>query len=272
MDWLSLLPTFLFLSVVFISTFSYLSSPDASNSAKPKVVEAPPRYLAEFKVRALTRRRERRKIKPIPFMIVPDEIKIKILSHTSERGSIEALRALLRVSKRIRYMTLQSCLPLLPIVLHSRRNIQSFYLFCLSNPELVRCVHHIWVQPPSQEDQFPACAIIKACTNLRTLACTASMLGAAVCSEGTLRHEHCRDFTLLESPEVDWESTLPKRVASAFFGSLTHLRVVGKVIPSTLQCREIIHSSCMCTLEEWEGSLVEVGGEGKNRRPGQGRS
>lgn len=211
-DWL-LLPTFLFLSVLFILTFSRLSSPDPSNSAKPKVPEAPPRY-------------------------------------TSER---DPLRALLRVSKRIRYMTLQSCLPLLPIVLHSRRNIQSFYLFCLSNPELVRCVHHIWVQPPSEEDQFPACAIIKACTNLRTLACTASMLGAAVCSEGTLRHEHCRDFTLLDNPEVDWESTLPKRVASAFFGSLTHLRVVGKAIPSTLQCREIIHLSCACRLEEWEG-------------------
>src|SRR4030081_2212208 len=99
-------------------------------------------------------------------------------------------------------MTLQSCLPLLPIVLKSRKNIQSFYLFCLSNPDLVRFVHHIWVQPPTEEDQFPAYAIIKTCTNLRTLACTGWLLGAAVCSESTLRHEHCRDFTLLESPKA----------------------------------------------------------------------
>ncbi|KIL55922.1 hypothetical protein M378DRAFT_173179 [Amanita muscaria Koide BX008] len=67
-DWLSLLSTFLFLSVLVILMVSHLSSPDPFNSAKPNVLEAPPRYLAEFKVRALreeNRRRERRKI---PFM------------------------------------------------------------------------------------------------------------------------------------------------------------------------------------------------------------
>ncbi|KAF8634174.1 hypothetical protein AX15_001039 [Amanita polypyramis BW_CC] len=233
------------ISALFTLTFAHFGN--SPNMAKQKVPQ--PAYLANFRMtQALKLKRQQRKIQPFRFMDLPFELRMAILSHISgtDKASRLSFISLLFVSKDIQCIVLRACLPNLAIKLTTRRQVLSFHTLCFNHSHIARLIHHLWISPLNEEDEFPSCRIIRSCVNVRSLACNARLLAASVCWGRELKHGQCREFTLLMS-ELGWEYTLPEQVGTAFLNQLTHLRVVGDLtVPRGFPCKCLTHLSFTC--------------------------
>jgi hypothetical protein len=147
------------------------------------------------------------------------------------------------VSQHMYLWTLRACLPRMPITLNTTRQLSSFSDILHSHPDVAPLVHHLWVSPLRTEDARSGHAILRACTNVRVLACDARSLVAAIAKPSKFKHTACRDLTLLLS-RPRWEQHLGTPSGLAFVRRLTHLRVLGEgMAPRVLGFPALTHLS-----------------------------
>ncbi|KAF8985127.1 hypothetical protein BDQ17DRAFT_1377006 [Cyathus striatus] len=167
--------------------------------------------------------------KPFPFMKLPQEIQLLILSPCADWN--RTYKSLVLVSRTMQQLTLEACLPRMPVILLTMRACTIFSQFLFTHPEAENLVRHLFIWPPEDTGScmVPCATILLRCKNSRTLACTPVMLHLAMRAGMTVTsHHNCTDFTLLPGTE-GLSSTLHSlpdddRIR-AFLEGLTHLRV-----------------------------------------------
>lgn len=123
------------------------------------------------------------------------------------------------------------------------KQISSFFDLLHSHPDVASLVHHLWVAPLRKEDIRLGHAILRACTNVRVLACDARSLGAAIAKSSKFKHTMCRDLTLLLS-RPKWEAQLNTPSGLEFTRRLTRLRLMnGAMVPHMLSFSKLTHLS-----------------------------
>ncbi|KAF6756005.1 hypothetical protein DFP72DRAFT_895894 [Ephemerocybe angulata] len=205
---------------------------------------APPDPKRTLRLRSMHADLENRKRRiartPFPLLDLPPELGLLILSHTAEWPETFANLAL--VSRKIQGMAYEACLPRMPIRLISEVHVQSFDKFLLCKPHLAAYVQHLWVTPLHEEYYPAAIRILKKCKRVVSLALNGRVLEEAVTSPHVgyrIRHKRCRKLTLLYTARDGWASLLSSEFpgqgsALQFMQQITHLRLVGDVVPAHL--------------------------------------
>lgn len=185
----------------------------------------------------------KRKIARTPFHLgdLPPELAIIILGYTAQWPGTVA--QLVKVSRAVQEMTYEACLPRMPLRLIRETQVRSFERLLLHKPHLAPFVHHLWVTPQHEEYYPAAIRILKQCTHVQSLAVNARILQEAVTAPYVgyrIRHTRCRDLTLLYTSREGWATLLSSASTSGnastlqFMRQITHLRLVGDVVPTSL--------------------------------------
>jgi hypothetical protein len=198
----------------------------------------PPDLKRARRLRATYAELEERKRKiarsPFPLSGLPTELVLLILQHSAESPGTVA--NLLRVNRRIQGMAYEACLPRMPIKLIQAHQVESFDRMLLNKPWLAQYIHHLWVTPVHEEYYPAAIRILRQCKDVTSLACNGRVLEEAVTSPHIgyrIRHKACRKLTLLYTSRDGWQSLFLSSSASLqFLQQITHLRLVGDIIPS----------------------------------------
>ncbi|KAF5315424.1 hypothetical protein D9619_007426 [Psilocybe cf. subviscida] len=207
------------------------------------------RYFAQLKRLKAAQRdleeRRRRIIQTRPFrlMDLPPELSFAILSQCADWPS--TYLSLVRVSKRCQALAFRACLPFMPIHLINPNQIVSFELFIRGHPKLTPLVQNMWATPLREDQLGTAVAMVKKCTNLRSLATNAHIVQEAITLRGGTRLSHlqCKSLTLLSARPDAWASLLATRNGATFFRQLTHLRLIGDRVPDGLPLPSLTHLS-----------------------------
>ncbi|KAG6829217.1 hypothetical protein H0H92_005282 [Tricholoma furcatifolium] len=179
---------------------------------------------------------------------LPAELQLMILSHCAEWP--ETYRSLVLVSRYMYHSTLRACLPIMSITLSSTKQLASFASLVRKGkthrnlPDSVgNLVHRLWVSPLRREDLLNAYHILRACTNVHTLACDARGLAMITVSE-RFKHTQCKDLTLLGLSRPQWEYTLDTPSGLQLLRQLTHLRVMNeKIVPQSVVFDQLLYLS-----------------------------
>lgn len=174
--------------------------------------------------------------RPFPLMKLPPELCLLVLQHSAESPGTVA--SLFLVSRRIQAMAYEACLPKTPIKLIQAHQVQSFDRMLLNKPRLAQYIRHLWVTPVHEEHYPAAIRILKKCKEVTSVACNGRVLEEAVTSPHIgyrLQHKRCRRLTLLYTSRDGWQSLfLGSSTTLQFLQQITHLRLVGDIIPSHL--------------------------------------
>ncbi|KAG5643625.1 hypothetical protein DXG03_000592 [Asterophora parasitica] len=250
------------LSLVSVALFFIYSLASVSRPVPPPALKKrPPNYLAQARQRqaekaaiirleqSRTRIRESWANDGFPFLKFPPELQHAVLGFCADSPS--TYLALVRVSHATYHSTLRACIPLMPITLSTSKQLSAFARLVHRDEENPRSlapnnacllVHHLWVSPLRREDTPTAYNILRACTNVRALACDARTLATSI-AKRKFRHTMCRDLTLLLS-QPQWEGTMDTPSGRLFLRQLTHLRVMGEpTVPRVLPMAELTHLS-----------------------------
>jgi hypothetical protein len=122
-----------------------------------------------------------------------------------------------------------ACLPYLPVMLHTKKHVDSFCLLLVSHPTLIAPrIRSLWFIAGVKADveRTAGLNILKKCTGITHLACRINLLNVLVCKSEGLVHHGLRHLTLVE-PKVPWRLILSQPTARQLFRQLTHLRVSG---------------------------------------------
>lgn len=246
-------------SISFTLTMSNAGMPKPP--PKPQIPKKPPqnriaRAMQQKLARAEIVARRQRILQSVashgfPFAELPPEIQLIILAHISE--CIPTYQALIRVSHYMYGLTLRACVPCMPIALSTTKQITSFARLLSSDipqvhlhhsrSNIANLVHRLWISALRKEDKDLGVEILKACMNIRVLACDARTLRAAIAKSSKFRHTRCRNLTLLLS-RSRWDAEMNTSAGLAFLQRLTHLRVMGeKSVPRDLCSIKLTHLS-----------------------------
>ncbi|KAF9465713.1 hypothetical protein BDZ94DRAFT_1252957 [Collybia nuda] len=239
------------LSICFTYSVSSLGHPP--RTPPPPTIKVPRNRIIEAQKRRLeiTRAIERENARLLalekglkggfPFLTLPLEIQFLVLSHSSDW--ISTYQSLICVSRHMYLSTLRGCLPHMAITLCTMRQVSSFFDILHSHPDVALLVHHLWVAPLRREDIRLGHTILRACTNVRVLACDARSLFVAVAKPSKFKHTMCRDLTLLLS-RPQWEIHLNMPSGISFISQLTRLRVMSEgTVPRMLRFPKITQLS-----------------------------
>ena len=124
-----------------------------------------------------------------------------------------------------------ACLPHLPVMLHTRRHVDSFCMLLESNPDTVGPrIRTLWVVASIRAnlEYELGQTILRRCTRITHMACNINLLKALVFSESStaFAHHDLKDLTLIE-PVIPWVLLLSYPAGHQLFGQLTHLRTNG---------------------------------------------
>lgn len=257
------------MSLVFIYSISVVGDtrPTVSSPAHPNYLaisrKQKARILAEKQFEQ--RRRAIRENWSFRLKRLPPELQLLILSYSADWP--ETYRALVLVSRHIYNSTLHACLPIMPITLSSTKQLTSFASLVHRNRssrfgfDRGNLVHRLWLSPHRKEDFTHTYRILRACVNIRVLACDARALFLTMHSP-KFKHTMCRDLTLLPS-HPQWVSALETPSGLQFLRQLTHLRFTGEHnLPKTLSFDRLLY------LSYWETSFPDSGTIGSEvKRP-----
>ncbi|KAG5653094.1 hypothetical protein H0H81_002319 [Sphagnurus paluster] len=262
------------LSIISLASLFVLSMSWLGEGPRPPPHVIPPRqYLAEVRQRQaeksalLEKERSRTRIltswmeNGFHFQTLPVEIQMTVLAFCADTPA--TYRALVCVSRSVYVMTLRACLPLMPITLSSPRQLISFsHLVCRDETPIASSldagvlVHRLWLSPLRREDTSLAYRILRACSNVRALACDARTLSAAIARCTRFKHEMCRELTLLLS-RPQWECAMDTPSGLQFLQQLTHLRLMGEpTVPRTLPLPALTQMSYPDQLLRPEGENI----------------
>ncbi|KAI5823015.1 hypothetical protein K523DRAFT_317506 [Schizophyllum commune Tattone D] len=175
---------------------------------------------------------------------LPSELILDILETSALRwnGSYTTLRL---VSRRLNALADRACLIHLPVLLTTAQKTVSFRAFLDAQPRALPYVRHLYIANALDADAgdvgYVAAIIMRRCTNLRSLACTARMLYEAIAHAPLWRTERCKRLTILAPPVPTihdgglnhgssgdvWEDLRANAVAAAFLARVTHARISG---------------------------------------------
>ncbi|GLB45291.1 hypothetical protein LshimejAT787_2100510 [Lyophyllum shimeji] len=241
------------MSLLFIYSISTVGDPRPPQLLP---IRPPPRsYLAQAKQRkaaiaaAVELERTRIRIREnwetygFRFKRLPPELQLMVLAFSAEWP--ETYRALVLVSRYMCHATQRACIPRMPVTLSTSKQLSAFASLVQRDARVGDLVHNLWISPLRREDSSLAYRILRACTNVRVLACDAWTLAATIANvkPTRLRHTMCRDLTLLlRCPE--WESAMNTPHGLLFLRQLTHLRVVSEqTVPRELPLDNLTHLS-----------------------------
>ncbi|KAG5635956.1 hypothetical protein H0H81_009552 [Sphagnurus paluster] len=182
------------------------------------------------------------------FRELPLELQIYVLSFCADMPA--TYRSLVLVSRSTYEMTLRACLPLMPITLSSSRQLIAFAKLVHQDEtclvpflDIGRLVHRLWISPRLREDTILAYRIVRACSNIHSLACDARTLCASIAKCARFKHTMCRELTLLVS-RSHWECTMETPSGLQFMRQLTHFRLMGEpAVPRMLALPQLTHLS-----------------------------
>ena len=138
-------------------------------------------------------------------------------------------QSLVVVSREMQALVYDTCLPFLPVMLHTKKHVDSFCLLLASHGTPVgRHIHSLWFIAGIKADveRTTGLSILNACAGITHLACRINLLSALVRQPGDLVLQKLRHLTLVE-PIVPWQLLLRQPAAHQLFTQLTHLRVSG---------------------------------------------
>ncbi|KAH0583123.1 hypothetical protein H2248_011009 [Termitomyces sp. 'cryptogamus'] len=245
------------MSLVFIYSISAAGDPRPPHSSL-----IPPNYLArsqERKAKIVAAKKFECGPRPIfenclltecfQLKQLPPELQLLVLSYSTDWP--ETYRALVLVSRYIYHLTLRACLPIMPITISSSKQLTSFASLvhrnkssrhCRLPPDLGNLVHRLWISPLRNEDFVHTYHILRACGNVRVLACDARGI-AMITSSPKFKHTMCTDLTLLLS-HPQWSNALNTPSGLQFLRQLTHLRVMGEEsVPKTMFFDHLLYLS-----------------------------
>ncbi|KAG6864628.1 hypothetical protein C0991_008160 [Blastosporella zonata] len=243
------------ISVVFIYSVSAAGDPRPMALSKVR----PNNYLAQAKQRkaeiaaaieleqSRTRIRQKWSTNGFHFRRLPPELQIIVLAYSADWP--ETYRALVLGSRYLYHSTLRACLPLMSITLNSTKQIASFASLVHkdgSSPHILplaagALVHRLWVSP-RREDFMDAYHILRACTNVRALACDPRWL-AMIMKSPRFKHTMCKDLTLLPT-RPHWDNFMTTPCGIQLLRQLTHLRVMGEsCVPQGVSFNMLLHLS-----------------------------
>lgn len=222
----------------------FIYSPSAAGICHP---QASSLILAEKKLEQCRKDiRENRSKQRFRLKCLPPELLFLVLSYSADWP--ETYRALALVSRYIYHSTLRACLPVMPITLSSTKQLISFASLVHGDKssrhrlDKGNLVHHLWISPLRNEDFAHTYHILRACANIRVLACDARVL-ALITHSRNLKHTFCRDLTLLLS-HLRWVHAFNTPSGYQFLQQLTHLRVMGEQsVPKTLSFDRLLYLS-----------------------------
>lgn len=110
------------------------------------------------------------------------------------------------------------CLRHVPVHLFSSQAVQSFADLLARYPTIASFVHHLWTPSANK----PEVSIVRACTNLVTLACQSKLL-MSITTMPTFVHTSLRELTMMTvwSP---WEELMITPHATHLCSQITHIR------------------------------------------------
>ncbi|KAF7297827.1 hypothetical protein MKEN_01406500 [Mycena kentingensis (nom. inval.)] len=158
--------------------------------------------------------------KHFPFADLPVELALRILS-LAVGISQGTYRSLILTNQLISGYVRHHMLPLVPVMLTSKKQVYAFDAYLRTSPEVIAQIHHLWtIAPGSVYASRDVCvSVIKRCTSLRSLACHPHVLEEAFRYAPTLEHKHCTSLTLFQF-RVLWAPSLANRHTA--FAQLLH--------------------------------------------------
>jgi hypothetical protein len=160
----------------------------------------------------------------------PIEIAIRILvfSTAPTFWCWRTYRSLIVVSRDMQALAYDACLPHLPVMLHTRKHVDSFCMLLESNPTVGPCIRTLWFIAGIKAgvERTLGHIILRKCTRITHIACNINFLKALVCYSTVFVHHDLKELTLVESV-IPWELLLGYPAGRQFFNQLTHLRTAG---------------------------------------------
>ncbi|CAK5267456.1 unnamed protein product [Mycena citricolor] len=170
--------------------------------------------------------------KPFLLLELPTELILDILTHAASISK-EVYRTLLLMNRRIYYFVRgEKLLTLVPIVLSTGLNFESFSEYLSLRLGESALVRHLFIFPRTASNRTHnahCVSIVSQCTELRSLGCGTTLLYQSVLGLGHLRHVHCVDLTLVRFQET-WDRLMsysPRAIQ--FMHQLRDLHLIGNL-------------------------------------------
>ncbi|TRM64001.1 hypothetical protein BD626DRAFT_493455 [Schizophyllum amplum] len=167
---------------------------------------------------------------------LPSELILDIMETSALRWS-SSYTTLRLVSRRLNTLADRACLIHVPVLLTNAHKTIAFRTFLDRRPRALPYVRHLWVAPALDAEgdlAYVAAIVLRRCTNLRSLACTARMLHEAIAHAPLFRTECCRRLTILAPPAPGvggdaWGDLRGNATVTNFLGRVTHMRIAGEI-------------------------------------------
>jgi len=184
-----------------------------------------------------------------------EEFPIEISTHILALSTVPTFwcwrtyQSLIVVSRDMQALAYHAYLPHLPIMLYTRKHVDSFCMLLESNPNTVGPrIRTLWIISgiKAKVEYELGHTILQKCTRITHLACNINFLKSLVQST-PFSHHNLKELTLIETI-IPWELLLSLPAGRQLFSQLTHLRASGgtKLVLPNFSFSSLTHLSFSC--------------------------